>query len=204
MLYPEFKSKHCHPKTVTVGERSLMANVHYKGILGEFDYNDSEFKITYATDPYTKDVIRYIGDSPNPVIPEGIRRCDRLFVNCTLIEVAPVIPESVRYCNRMFANCTNLRTVYNLPKKLFECRGMFENCTSLETSPQLGCIRDCSYMFNGCSSLKIAPEIPNNANDCRGMFKNCVNINNAPKIPKYASYGDIFYGTKFYGTCVRK
>lgn len=130
--------------------------IHYVGYLGEFDYDDTEFVITPTED--IKDTIRYIGNSIDPKIPEGIKRCNR----------------------------------------------MFSGCTSLVNAPKLKAIRNCNHMFSGCVSLRIAPEIPPNSNDCRGMFDGCVNIENAPKIPKYACYADIFRGTKFYGTCVRK
>ena len=134
-----------------------MSMVHYEGKLGIFDYDDTEFEVTH-TERTFDDTIRYIGDSAEPKIPEGIKRCNR----------------------------------------------MFSGCTSLVNAPKLKAIRNCNHMFSGCVSLRIAPEIPPNSNDCRGMFEGCVNIENAPKIPKYACYADIFRGTKFYGTCVRK
>ena len=157
-----------------------MSMVHYEGKLGIFDYDDTEFEVTH-TERTFDDTIRYIGDSAEPKIPEGIKRCNRMFSGCTSLINAPVIPVGVK-----------------------ECIYMFSGCTSLVNAPKLKAIRNCNHMFSGCVSLRIAPEIPPNSNDCRGMFEGCVNIENAPKIPKYACYADIFRGTKFYGTCVRK
>ena len=196
--------KACHPKTVTVGEMEIdMSMVHYEGKLGIFDYDDTEFEVTH-TERTFDDTIRYIGDSAEPKIPEGIKRCNRMFSGCTSLVNAPVIPESVKKCDGMFSGCTSLvNAPIELPR-LWTCHRMFSGCTSLVNAPKLKAIRNCNHMFSGCVSLRIAPEIPPNSNDCRGMFEGCVNIENAPKIPKYACYADIFRGTKFYGTCVRK
>ena len=61
---------------------------YYKGPLGNFEYDDVEFRV------FTYGVIKYIGketDGTKIKIPEGILDCSYMFETCNLI-TPPVIP----------------------------------------------------------------------------------------------------------------
>ena len=54
---------------------------HYKGKLGEFDYDDKEFKIT---DPYNKEHLHYIGKGLLVDLPKGCINTRYMFARCEL------------------------------------------------------------------------------------------------------------------------
>ena len=94
---------------------------HYSGKIGEFDYDDKEFRIE-------EDHLFYIGtasDGSDVIIPEGVTECSYLFFRHNIkntMKNPPVIPESVTDCSSMFSDCANLETAPVIPanaNKLF-------------------------------------------------------------------------------------
>ena len=108
-------------------------------------------------------ILRYIGpQNKRPVIPSGVRSCERMFENCTALKEAPEIPSGVTYCSEMFKNCTSLTVAPEIPKGVI----------------------NCSCMFSGCTSLTQAPVIPDSVIDCEGIFEGCTSLNSStPKEP---------------------
>lgn len=125
-----------------------MAKIHYKGDLGEFNYDSKEFVIL------DNDLI-YIGketDGNKIHIPEGILYCDFIFAN-TNIETPPVIPEGVITCRGLFMGCESLKTAPVIPQGVRYTEGMFCGCKNLKTAPVIPKSVEYSYfMFDGCSS----------------------------------------------------
>lgn len=124
-----------------------MAKKHYKGDLGEFDYDSKEFAIV-------NDDLVYIGketDGAKIHIPEGILYCDFMFAN-TNVETPPVIPEGVIICRGMFMGCENLKEAPVIPESVRYSEGMFQDCKSLKKAPVIPKNIEMSYlMFEGCS-----------------------------------------------------
>jgi len=177
---------------------------HYKGELGEFDYDDNNFKVHYFTG------LRYIGKESDgnkihipegiknckymfqgirdlitpPVIPEGVEDCQGMFDDCVSLKEPPVIPEGVKYCTGMFGSCRELRSAPVIPQGVVDCHGMFSYCHAITKAPAIPkSVERCSYMFTGCTSLKEAPPIPEGVTSCPYMFSGCIRLEEAHDIP---------------------
>jgi hypothetical protein len=108
----------------------------YKGELGEFDYNRSDFVL--LQDREGKDYLHYneyIGNTTLD-LPNGITNTRNMFKDCTL-------PDGFAFGDFDTSKVTDMS-------------GMFENCSMLDIFT-LGNgfntrnVEDMSYMFNGCS-----------------------------------------------------
>ena len=131
----------------------IMAIQHYKGHLGEFDYDDEMFAL--MKDEYGNDYLGYIGtetDGRKIKIPEGIKKCIYMFSFCNFSEYPPEIPDSVEDCSYMFWGCSSLKNAPVIPNGVVYCVSMFENCESLEKPPVIpASVKICDDMFCGCS-----------------------------------------------------
>lgn len=158
-----------------------MAMKHYNGVLGEFDYNDAEFKVVTIGESENKDntELRYIGtetDGSKIHIPDGLNSCAGMFWNRTSIKTAPEIPNSVRSCLCMFSGCKVLETAPVIPDGVETCYRMFSACESLTTVPIIPkSVKNCEGMFIRCKSLETAPVIPKSVTCCYKMFDGCSN-----------------------------
>ena len=85
---------------------------HYEGVLGNFDYDAAQFKVT--REPRSNsEYLKYIGkenDGSRIVIPNGVVDAYRMFDGSS-INSMPEIPASVKYGAKMFRKCTNLNEV---------------------------------------------------------------------------------------------
>ena len=127
---------------------------HYKGILGEFNYDDEEFNI----DDF--DYLHYIGKGLSVDLPEGCIDTSYMFENC-------VLPEGFTLGNKF-----NTSNVYNMQGMFMDCKlpEGFTLGNNFDTSK----VKDMSYMFCGC----ILPEgfllgnkfDTNNVKNMRWMF----------------------------------
>jgi len=131
---------------------------YYQGPLGDFEYNDTEFRV------FTYGVIKYIGketDGTKIKIPAGITDCSFMFENCCKLQTVPVIPEGVRICN-----------------------GMFVNCSSLQQAPEIPVtVKQCNFIFSECGFF-YTPLLPQNtAGSFQGVFDSCCNLLNYVLIP---------------------
>lgn len=187
-----------------------MAIQHYKGKLGEFDYDDNEFAFgtnKYDGEEYLYYKDKHVSDGSKIRIPEGIHSCRHMFEDCHELEVPPVIPEGVKNCSGMFYDCKCLKDAPEIPEGVESCRVMFWRCKSLHTPPEIPkdvvtcdkmfseCanlsktpvipegVKSCVEMFSGCRSLKDAPEIPKGVENCCGMFGGCKSLHIPPEIP---------------------
>ena len=117
----------------------------YEGILGNFQYDDTEFQLK------SNSYLRYIGtetDGSKIKIPAGVTNCSYMFQDCSSLLKAPEIPTGVTNCFAMFYGCRSLIEASEIPTE----------------------VKSCGYMFKGCSSLIKAPEIPKGVTHCAGMF----------------------------------
>ena len=159
-----------------------MAIKHYKGEIGVFDYDDTEWEITeIGSNPYTsvfckenhrwignKESLRYIGNDvkgEDIIIPIGIISCREMFKECTSLTIAPTIPEGVIDCAGMFAGCTSLTTAPTIPEGVISCSYMFEGCTSLTKAPIIseGIIDIIERM---CQDCPLNPGVRHYYQDC--------------------------------------
>ena len=109
---------------------------HYKGELGEFDYNRSDFVL--LQDREGKDYLHYNEYMGNTTLdlPNGITNIRNMFKDCTL-------PDGFAFGDFDTS-------------KVMDMSGMFENC-SMSDGFTFGngfdtrIVEDMSYMFNGCS-----------------------------------------------------
>ena len=126
----------------------------YKGPLGKFQYDDTEFIEKSGN-------LHYIGtetDGSRIKIPKGIINCTFMFEGCNIV-TPPTIPKGVTLCFGMFRNCKSLIKAPDIPEKTTNCCTMFYGCDSLITGTPLPRrmprrILNCFYMYQGCSALK--------------------------------------------------
>ena len=102
---------------------------HYEGVLGNFDYDAAQFKVT--REPRSNsEYLKYIGkenDGSRIVIPNGVVDAYRMF-DGSRINSMPEIPASVKYGAKMFRKCTNLNKVDTFPENIVNWKDMFEGC----------------------------------------------------------------------------
>ena len=100
---------------------------HYEGVLGNFDYDAAQFKVT--REPRSNsEYLKYIGkenDGSRIVIPNGVVDAYRMFDGSS-INSMPEIPASVKYGAKMFRKCTNLNKVDTFPENIVNWKDMFE------------------------------------------------------------------------------
>ena len=146
----------------------------YNGPIGNFEYDDSEFRI----DSYFG-YLHYIGsetDGTKIHIPEGIVDCGYMFYNCKKLKTAPTIPNGVKICKSMFSLCQNLKTASEIPGSVTDCNSMFFKCENLEIAPEIpNGVENCDFMFFKCEKLKTYAEHPRKATTFE-MYKGCVSL----------------------------
>lgn len=102
---------------------------HYEGVLGNFDYDVAQFKVTRESRS-NSEYLKYIGkenDGSRIVIPNGVVDAYRMFDGSS-INSMPEIPASVKYGAKMFRKCTNLNKVDTFPENIVNWKDMFEGC----------------------------------------------------------------------------
>lgn len=148
---------------------------HYKGELGEFTYDTSEFQLK-------KSRLVYVGDrKKTPIIPQGITDCSHMFSE-TYIEKTPVIPQSVKKCVSMFSH-TYITEPPVIPEGVEDCTYMFAYTSFLKTPPVIpDSVKHCTHMFNN-SAITEAPLIPSGIENCDSMYRECQALKSSPDIP---------------------
>lgn len=172
--------------------------VHYKGELGEFDYNPQEFhlmgvrcdldlnRVYVYDDPEAenaRECLHYIGfetDGSKIKIPQGITDCCCMFAGSTLV-TPPIIPDGVTTCANMFVWSVSLESPPVIPESVKICTLMFGLCTQLKSAPVIPeTVKNCYRMFYHCTSLLEAPIVPSKAYRCE-MFEECRNLKDYEK-----------------------
>jgi len=124
----------------------------YHGDLGNFEYDDREFKLVGG---YNFQNLVYTGtetDGSRIKIPEGITSCNSMFA-FNGITIPPVIPAGVVDCNFMFQG-SRITEPPLIPYSVLTCDYMFENCQHLMYAPLLPeAMIHSRHMFAGCTSL---------------------------------------------------
>lgn len=114
-----------------------MAIQHYKGNLGEFDYDDKEFQLCSFAGCWNNDhYLHYVGnetDGSKINIPVGIVNCESMFSGCKNLRTPPVIPEGVENCDYMFSDSglTGKKAIPIIPKSVKHTSAMCMH-TSIE------------------------------------------------------------------------
>ncbi len=128
--------------------------VNYKGKLGDFEYDDSEFKVITEIFP-KRDRLIYIGeetDGSKIVIPEGVTDTSFLFADNKKIRTGVTIPDSVTSSEYMYMDCTELEIGSDLSEGIIFADGMYQGCTKLKTVPVINSNLWADIrMFAGCS-----------------------------------------------------
>lgn len=172
---------------------------HYKGFLGDFQYDPSQFELQMVKPPAGVDpnepgfeVLRYVGketDGHKIKIPEGINSTFCMFYG-TDIKSVPVIPQGVESAQCMFGDCKNLkdgRTVF--PSSLENTEMMFAGCHNMTKGPAMipGSVKHADAMFFQCVSMKNTPVLANGLQTADDMFSNCRSMKDPPRLPRSLS-----------------
>lgn len=149
-----------------------MAIVEYSSKeLGNFSYNDEQFKIDKIIYPilagHTKsiEILRYIGKTNKPEQPKGIQIYYAMFSGRSDLETIDLsdwdMSEAICLTD-MFSGCLKLKDISSLKdwnvSKVFRLRNMFSRCESLmDISPlenwNVSSVKDIKRMFSYCLSL---------------------------------------------------
>lgn len=170
--------------------------VHYCGILGEFDYDDTCFKFHTKTELILKGILVledgyfiYTGkekDGSKIIIPDGIIDCSFMFFDNTRLVSTPHFPDTVIRCNHTFRRCTSLKTINKLPKNCISSNNMFQGCISIEYCKEcmlgLSNLIICNEMFRDCENLLDSPILPHSIKYARHMFHN-TSIKSVGRLP---------------------
>lgn len=168
---------------------------HYKGELGEFDYDDKEFEVSEGEyhavskegeDYYVKyKCLKYIGKGLSVNLPRGCTSTKGMFKDCELPEGFTLGPDfdtsNVTNMSRMFYNCTK--------PKGFSLGDKFNTSN----------VTDMSYMFSGEVAFDEGSGFidfsfgdkfdTSNVTNMSGMFEGCT-------LSKGFSFGDKFDTSK--------
>ena len=105
----------------------------------------------------------------------------------TQIHSAPVIPDGVKRADCMFMDCHQLKEAkLDLPSSLESTAYMFANCEHLEKGPRIipGTVKNADYMFGSCASLQHTPQIRPGVQSMDAAFMDCKTLTEAPKLPR--------------------
>lgn len=171
-------------------EGSFSVNaIHYKGALGEFDYDPTQFELATISvgDPSDENgvtaqmpFLHYIGSQTkggNITIPEGLKSADYMFSGNTKLETVPVLPNSLESAHCAFLNCTGLKRACRDAK---EGETFFTNKMKDGTKWSMPAnLKDTSGMFYGCTALEESfTEANDSLEDARWMYGNTPNMKN--------------------------
>ena len=159
--------------------------VHYKGVLGDFEYNTRLFELGYFAKTINgQDImvpcLHYRGDQTlidstgtawsntnDPAInqtvkiPDGVACADYMFAN-TSIKRMPELPDSIVSAHCMFAGCKDMETVED------NCKGQKDGSIKY---PQH--LQDVSWMFTGSNMRYSFDEMGEKLLDARWCFADC-------------------------------
>ena len=159
---------------------------HYKGILGEFDYDDEEFKIVELDDT---SYIHYIGKGLSVDLPKGCINTSKMFTKCKLPEgfhLGDFGTSNVKDMRYMFASCNlpkeftlgdkfNTSNVKNMKHMFYECE--FSDVFSLGNHFDTSNVIDMSCMFAKCifpEGFSLGDKFDtSNVEDMNCMFYEC-------------------------------
>lgn len=190
-------------------EQNMSDNkMHYKGELGEFDYDPEQFRIQKMNAAQTDDfeggsyeVLHYIGKETNGskiTIPEGIKDISEMFRGTNVVSM-PKIPAGVEYANAAFMDCNKLEdsSEYPLPDTLKQTAHMFANCKNLRNGVKElpSSVEDAPCMYLDCEKLLHPTKLNEGTKDASYMYTGCANMREKPNIPKsLVSADDMTYG----------
>lgn len=163
--------------------------LHYKGALGEFDYDPTQFELATISVGDLSDengitaqmpILHYIGSQTkggNINIPEGLKSADYMFSGNTKLETVPVLPNSLESAHCAFLNCTGLKRACRDAK---EGETFFTNKMKDGTKWSMPAnLKDTSGMFYGCTALEESfTEANDSLEDARWMYGNTPNMKN--------------------------
>lgn len=134
---------------------------HFRGEIGDFEFQDSEFELCY--DSENGIYLHYIGKGKDIVLPEGCTSCRYLFSECNLeeLDLTKFTTEGVDDMCGMFCDCSNLVKL-NLndfdTSRVTNMKDMFAGCESLNDLDISNFCTDnllcAESMFYGCKKLK--------------------------------------------------
>lgn len=177
-------------------EGSFSVNaIHYKGALGEFDYDPTQFELATISvgDPSDENgvtaqmpFLHYIGKQnwslakkmgySTVKIPDGLKIGDYMFAGNADIENVPELPDSLESAHCMFLNCKNLVSA-SREEKIGESWNNHMNENTKWSMPTK--LKDASGMFYGCSALRESfTEAGDSLEDARWMYGNTPNMEN--------------------------
>ena len=152
----------------------------YRGMLGDFNYDDTEFIIDKMQGEL---YVKYIGNGERVRLPKGCKNCQYMFMGYTgkYLDLSEFYTDDVVSMKYMFAECRNLEEIdlFNFNTDKVEKMGfMFKSCTNLKyldlSMFNVSNVRDMSGLCFGCLSLQsIDISDIGIINFAHEMFKHC-------------------------------
>ena len=174
--------------------------VHYKGVLGEFDYDPRIWKIVDNHLMFKNKEVKSL--PKNLELPKGCVDISYMFFNCkNLADISPLKNwdiSNVKSALRMFSNCISLTNITTLQSwntsKVENISHMFSYCINLKDISSLrnwdiSKVKSMSFMFSGCVNLKDISPLENwntsNVKSMANMFSYCVNLTDTSSLNKW-------------------
>lgn len=183
-----------------------MPMVNYKGGLGEFTYDDTQFQLVDCDDG---ERLVYVGRETDgskiavpkgltdasemfsgtnlvsaPRLPEGVTKADFTYSNCDAMVNPGTLPEGLKSAQYCYFGCLELPVTPDFPSTLEDMTGMFDNCPKLREVRRLPpALQEGSFCFANCPELVDAMELPDGVKRIDGMFLNCGQFEGIFKIP---------------------
>src|SRR5574344_17835 len=165
-----------------------MADKHYSGNLGDFDYDDTQYALADASGSHFK----YIGsetDGSRIQIPQGMINCTSLFAH-SRIKSQPEIPDSVKCTDAMFLGCDDMTAAGTIPDGVIDAGSMY-SYSGIKQAPAIpDSVRNADFMFDGCSDLGSIQNFPKNAVSLKAFCAGCTGLESVPALPQGVSNMD--------------
>lgn len=193
--------------------------IHYKGALGEFDYDPSLWTLNYVDVPMDGlntgcDVVRTPclqfndkedkfadGDLSKLEIPP-VKDASFMFAGSaanSITKLPDKMPDTIQTGLHMYGNCVNVKDASNVrfSKNLENSAFMFSGCSNLEKGPNVipSSVKNMDGMFQSCVKLQNTPVISNGVESAAYAFANCQSLTKKPNKPKSLDFDDnLTYG----------
>lgn len=152
---------------------------HYEGEIGNFDYDDEEFRLGLFD---FKNIFGEISEFVEKcVISEKHTKPNLLYIGKETDGNKIAIPEGVSDLAFTFAE-SNIKTPPKIPTSVESIYNAFRDCEKLTKTPYIPLsVEFCSSAFQGCKSLESVENLPKETAFVDGMFKDCDVLKNIPE-----------------------
>lgn len=171
-----------------------MSIQNYKGSLGEFSYDNTEFSVCF--DEMRGEYLHYEGnetDGSKIHIPKGVTNGSYMFEDSNIVS-QPELPMGLKTMDYMFIGCKDMETAGRIPDTVTSTHSSYSYCVNLKNPADISdSVLRADFMYDGCKSLTDGGEFPRHLKSAVCMFANCPNLETVGEIPSSVRQSDFIF-----------